>query len=177
MKKLCILLFALNSLAALAQTNVPLTPTAPLELFRAGEFDLDLYSTYTVAEPKGIAHVFDTDARHGTFGAGVGASWWMARNFGIGVDATIPAVDDLTGVLFDKVSLSLNGRLPFGPVAPYVSGGLGRNFESDGWYTQAGAGIEWRFNHKAGAFAEARYIFGSHEPDGLALRAGVRFAF
>jgi len=177
MKKSFTLLLTLISLATLAQTNAPITITPSSELFRAGEFDLDLYSTYAVVEPKGVSHVLDTNARHGTFGAGIAASWWMARNFGVGLDASIPAVDHMTGVLFDNVSLNLNGRLPLGPVAPFVSGGLGRNFDSDQWYTQAGAGIEWRFNSRIGGFAEVRYLFASEQSDSLMLRAGVRLVF
>ena len=145
--------------------------------FGPNELTLDLYGAYTAVEPRGVANVLSTSVRHGRFGAGLGASYWLTTNFGAGLDATVPRVDEVRGVLFDQVSLSFSARLPLGPVAPYGFGGLGRDFQSGLWSTHAGLGLEWRFHPRAGAFVDARYVFASHDTDLLMMRAGVRFPF
>ena len=146
-------------------------------LFRAHELALDIYSTYTVPEAGGVANVFATNARHGKFGAGLGATYWLTANFGAGLDVSIPQVDNLHGVLFDQVSLNVSARLPLGAFAPYTFGGVGRDLENSRWSTHAGLGLEWRFHQRVGAFVDARYVFASHATDSLMIRAGVRFPF
>ena len=146
-------------------------------LYRANEVTLDVYGAYTVPEPGGIGKLLKTDLHHGKFGAGLGSTYWLSRNIGLSLDATAPALDDLSALVFDQVSLSLNARFPLGHFAPYVLAGAGRNFESDSWNTHVGAGLEWRFNRSSGVFADARYVFASREPDSLMIRSGIRFAF
>ncbi len=150
---------------------------AESSLFHAQELTLDLYSSYTASEPNGIAGIFDTNARHGKFGAGIASTWWATRNFGVSLDTAIPALDNVSGVLFDQVSLSFSARLPIGHVSPYAFGGIGRDFESGLWNSHVGAGIEVRLNPRSGLFLDARYLFASHETDWLTIRSGVRFSF
>jgi hypothetical protein len=176
MKKLFLTVLPLICLHAAAADPI-LTPVPNNDLFRAHELTLDLYSSYTAAEPNGIAGIFDTNARHGKFGAGLASTYWVTRNFGVGLDSAVPAVDNISGVLFDQISLSFEARLPVGHLSPYVLAGLGRNFESGLWNSHAGVGVEWRFTQSAGIFVDARYLFASHETDSLMLRTGVRFSF
>ncbi len=181
MKLIIALLLGTAALHLPAQTvssdsNPPSAPTST-SLFKAKELTLDLYGNYTVAEPRGITHLFDTNARHGKLGAGLGATYWFTRNFGAGLDATIPDPGNLHGLLFDQVSLSFTTRLPLGHVAPYALAGIGRNFASSLCSAHAGLGLEWRLAPSAGIFADARYVFASHEMDSLMVRTGVRFVF
>jgi hypothetical protein len=150
-------------------------PSRPL--FGANELCLDLYNTYTASEPDGFARVLGTNIRHGDFGAGLGVTYWPTANFGAGLDANIPRLDEVRGVLFHQVSLNFTARLPLGHFAPYGFGGLGRDFQSGLWSSHAGVGLEWRFQRQVGAFVDARYVFASHETDSLMMRAGVRFPF
>jgi hypothetical protein len=124
-------------------SNSEPAPTST-SLFKAKELTLDLYGNYTAAEPHGITHLFDTNARHGKYGAGLGATYWMTRYVGAGLDVTIPDAGNLHGLFFDQVSWSLTARLPLGHVAPYALAGVGRNFESSLWNTHVGVGLEWR---------------------------------
>jgi hypothetical protein len=178
MKKLFFTVLPIICLQAFAAD--PALPSAPVpnnDLFRAHELTLDLYSSYSTVEPNGIAGIFDTNARHGKFGTGLASTYWVTRNFGVGLDSTIPAVDNISGALFDQISLSFEARVPVGHLCPYAFGGLGRNFESGLWNSHAGAGVEWRFSQSTGIFVDARYIFASHETDSMTLRSGVRFSF
>ena len=178
MKKLFISILPIVCLQAFAaDPEIPAASTAVPVLFCARELTLDLYGSYTALEPNGIAGVFNTNARHGKFGTGLASTYWVTRNFGLGVDTAIPALDNLSGVLFDQVSLSFAARLPLGHAAPYAFGGLGRDFESGLWNTHAGAGVEWRFTPRTSVFVDARYIFASHETDSLTFRSGMRFSF
>ena len=163
--------------APAADDSPPSSSVAGSSLFRPNELALDLYGTYTASEPNGIGNLFSTNLRHGKFGAGLGVTYWITRNFGAGLDVTVPQVDDVHGALFDQVSLSFEARLPIGPVAPYSFAGAGRNFENGSWNTHAGLGLEWRFHQSAAVFMDARYVFASHGTDSLMMRAGVRFPF
>jgi hypothetical protein len=163
------------SAATTASTQPDSLGNAPL--FRAHELAVDLYSTYAVPEAGGVANIFATNARHGKFGVGLGATYWLTANFGAALDATVPQVDNTHGVLFDQVSLSASARLPLASVAPYMFGGVGRDFENSHWNTHAGLGLEWRFHRRVGSFVDARYVFASHATDSLMIRAGVRFPF
>jgi hypothetical protein len=164
-----------------AQTESPDSNSQPApassSLFKAKELTIDLYGNYSVAEPCGITHLFDTNARHGKLGAGLGGTYWMTRNFGAGLEVTIPDAGNASGFLFEQVSWSFSARVPFGHVAPYALAGIGRNFDSSLWNAHAGIGLEWRLASGAGFFADARYVFASHETDSLMVRTGVRFAF
>src|SRR5258708_21910096 len=57
--------------ALAAEPALQNAPSANDDLFRAHELTLDVYSSYTAAERNGIAGIFDTNARHGKFGAGL----------------------------------------------------------------------------------------------------------
>jgi len=175
------LVLAAAALGLQAQTEAldsnPQPAPASNSLFKAKELTIDLYGNYSVAEPRGITHLFDTNARHGKLGAGLGATYWMTRNLGAGLEVTIPDVANANGFLFEQVSWSFNARVPLGHVAPYALAGVGRNFESSLWNAHAGIGLEWRLASGAGFFADARYVFASHETDSLMVRTGVRFAF
>lgn len=150
-------------------------PTQAEDMFTDGETSVDLAGTYTAAQPGGPAEVFDTNARHGDFGVSVGVSHFLTKHIGLSLDATVPAVDDVSGVLVENVSLGVVARLPLGKVAPYVEAGGGRDFETDRWTTHAGTGVEWRFTRNLSSFVGARYTFASsHGEDDLQFRVGIR---
>jgi hypothetical protein len=181
MKMIIALVLSAAALKLQAQTESidsnPQQAPVSTSLFKAKELTIDLYGNYSVAEPRGITHLFDTNARRGKLGAGLGATYWMTRNFGAGLEVTIPDVGNSSGLLFEQVSWSLSARVPLGHVAPYALAGIGRNFESLLWNAHAGIGLEWRLASGAGFFADARYVFASHETDSLMVRTGVRFVF
>src|SRR5215471_9851097 len=96
MKMIIALVLGAGALSLQAQSesldsNSEPVATSP-SLFQAKELTIDLYGNYSVAERRGITHLFDTNARHGKLGAGLGATYWMTRNLGAGLEVTIPDV-------------------------------------------------------------------------------------
>lgn len=150
------------------------TSAAAASPYQAGEFTVDVASTYTVAQPDGL--LSDT-LQHGKFGVAVGGTYWFKQYFGIGLDAVLVDVNRTGGAFVDSASASLTARLPLGNFAPYAVGGAGRNFETDEFTTHAGVGLEYRITQRLGAFTEARYTWQKQAADTLQFRAGVRFSF
>ena len=151
-------------------------PNAPL--FSANELSVDLSATYSASE-RGIEDLFETSikGRRGTWGGDVGINYFFTREIGVGADAVM---SDNGGNFVDAVLGDLILRLPIGDsgFAPYVFGGGGRT--TDGtwqWVGQGGLGLEYRFTHRIGLFADGRYVWPQHNADALLLRAGIRIAF
>jgi hypothetical protein len=137
---------------------------------------LDLSGSFIAPESK-IENLFKTDIRHGTWGGDVGINYFFLRNVGIGADANMSANG---GNFVDGVLGDLILRLPLGNsgFAPYVLGGGGRTTDGSWqWVGQGGVGLEYRFTHMIGLFADGRYIWPQHTSDALLLRVGVRIAF
>lgn len=147
-------------------------------LFAANEFSLDLSGIYVAGE-RGIENLFDTSIKHdrGTWGGDVGVNYFITRYIGVGANAIMSAND---GNFVDAVLGDLILRLPLGNsgFAPYVFGGGGRTTEGRwDWVAEAGVGLEYRFCHMLGIFADGRYIWPQNNPDALLLRSGLRIAF
>lgn len=163
----------LSTILILAFT-VPIRAVEPEPVFKAGEFALDAFGTYTDARPHGL----NGSLRHGNYGAGIAATYFFHVNAGLQFDSTTADVTDITGKLIDHSSLSLIVRYPVGRLAPYVAAGGGRNWEDESFDTHVGVGAEYRLSKNLGAIGEARWIFGTQAaPDALQFRAGLRYTF
>ncbi len=148
------------------------------DLFSAQEFSLDLFGTYGKSKEK-FNDTFDRTARHGIFGAGVGANYFLTRCFGLGADV----IAQNNGADFiDAASASAILRWPIESChfAPYFFGGGGRQFDGpDSWNVHGGVGLEVRLNARTGIFVDGRHVFHLQDKatDYALLRAGVRLAF
>lgn len=151
--------------------------SAESDRYSAGESSLDLFGSAAVGQQT-LNHItglkLNRDLR---LGAGAGLNYFFTRNFGLGADAY---TENVRHSFIDSSSMNFVGRLPLGQsgFSPYLYGGFGRQFDaSEVWFGQAGAGIEYRFNHKIGVFLDARYVI----PDGTANyglgRLGIRCRF
>ena len=162
---------------AFPQTNTD-PPRRSVDLFRANEFDLDLFGSYLNREGK-FGDLLDTSTSHGTWGGGVGGSYFFTRMLGLGADVNFSAHP---GRITDQVTGNLLLRIPIGSsgFAPYIFGGGGRTFSPDWeWVYGGGVGVEFRFNRQFGIFADGRFLWSNVSTDndrGL-VRAGVRVAF
>ena len=147
------------------------------DFFAAQEFSLDLFGSYTKNKAK-FNDTFDRSARHGLFGGGVGANYFLTRSFGLGVDALAQSGDN---AFVHGTSGSLILRLPIDSchLAPYVLGGGGRTFDGpDAWNLHVGVGAEFRLNPHTGIFAEGRHVFHIDKgTDNAQIRVGMRFGF
>lgn len=120
------------------------------------------------------ANRIKNDARLGT---GVGLSYFITRNFGVGGDAYI---ENPAHSLIDSVSANAIFRWPIGTsgFAPYVYGGCGHEFDlTDQWFAQLGGGLEYRFSPTLGIFTDARYLLVDRTADYGVVRLGFRTSF
>lgn len=145
--------------------------------YNAKEVSIDLFGSASLSQ-----HVLNNWSRskiedEGQLGAGLGVNYFHTRNLGLGLET----YSGNTGhSLFDSASINLIGRLPVGKwgLAPYGFGGLGYLFEhGDTRFAQAGAGLEYRFNNKFGAFIDTRYVFTDGTPNHALGRLGIRVCF
>lgn len=173
MKKLILSSFLILAFTVPIRAVEPAIENAPV--FKAGEFSLDAFGTYTDARPNGL----DGSLRGGNYGAGLAATYFFHVNAGLQFDSTVADVTDITGGLFDHSAVSLVVRYPLGSIAPYVAAGGGRDWNAHTFDTHVAAGAEWRLSKNLGAIGEARWIFGTQDsqPDALQFRAGLRFTF
>jgi hypothetical protein len=145
--------------------------------YRANELSMDLFGTGSVGKYT-IDHLSSNRVRHDSeLGAGVGLTYFMTRNLGIGAEAY---AEDADGVFIDSASANLTLRFPLGEsgCAPYVFGGGGNQFDlNDVWFGQAGAGFEFRFTHNVGVFADARMVWPNETQYYGVVRVGMRFVF
>jgi hypothetical protein len=173
MKKLLLISVWLTSAWTIwgAEAN-PLT-----DKYREKEVSIDLFGSASLSQD-----VLNNWSRQkieddGRLGAGVGVNYFHTRNFGLGLEA----VSESTGhSLFDSASINLLGRLPIGnsSFAPYGFVGTGYQFEGrSATFAQGGAGLEYRFNAKFGAFADVRYIITDGTPNNSLGRLGIRICF
>jgi hypothetical protein len=184
-----------------ASSKNVIVPPAPVEdLYRAHEFQVDLFGAYAPSGHDAGKYLGDH-----AWGGGAALNYFVTRNFGLGIEGTALRAsggnnNDVSGIF----ALDVLGRLPIGNTgwAPYILGGIGgfvpgsennlfettfnavgrtvRNHNNDDLLFEghAGLGIEYRFNRHIGLFTDGRYTWvdKSHNDFGL-VRAGVRFAF
>jgi hypothetical protein len=147
------------------------------ELYRARETTLDLFGSGSVGQQTINNITRAKVSRDLRLGAGVGVNYFLTRNIGLGAEG----YSENTGHSFvDNASVSLIGRLPLGKggFAPYVYGGGGRQFDPiELNYLHAGAGLEYRFTRKLGAFIDARYVLTDGTKNYGLARVGLRLGF
>jgi len=131
--------------------------------FESGEFSLSLFGGWV-------------DKDDSTLAPGAGVSYFLTRHWGVGA---FTHWENFDGKFIDNVSAEGYFRFPLGdsPIAPYGLAALGYSFETEETFEALGAGAEWRFNEKWGAFGDVRWQFNNDTDDGVALRAGVRLVF
>lgn len=147
------------------------------DLYRSGEVSLDVFGSAAVGKYT-IDHLSGNRLRHNSrLGAGLGITYFLNRNIGIGADAYS---ENTSGSLVDSTSLNLVARFPLGQsgFAPYVFGGGGYQFDgAETAFAQAGAGIEYRFSPHVGLFLDARGVLPDKTKYYGVGRLGMRFAF
>ena len=129
----------------------------------------------------GILHEYDFNGnglhrKNYRFGGDVGANFFFTKYIGIGADAY--ALDQHSPSFVDTATGNLIVRFPIGPVAPYIFGGAGYQFERiDQLVGGGGVGVEIRLVPHFGIFADARYLAAVKTADFGLARAGVRLSF
>ena len=173
-------LLALAAAACAAEPGVSYNTPPPDrmdQVFRAGEFSLDVFGTGSVGEET-IKHFSGERARHnGRLGAGVGANFFFNRYFGLSAEGYS---ENTTHRFVDNASGSIVFRVPIESIrlAPYVFAGGGYQFDPlEQAFGHGGVGLEYRFLHNAGFFIDARYVVTEGSKDFGLGRAGFRFSF
>jgi hypothetical protein len=178
------------------------TPPAPIqELYRANEWQLDLFGAYAPAGRDGDRFLGD----HG-WGGGADVNYFFTKYFGLGLEGVV--LDGTGPNHSGDVSgqFALNGlvRYPIGNTgwAPYAFAGIGGFVPGEGrnffrTFTNSvsrevrdsnrddilleghvGGGIEYRFTRNIGVFTDGRYEFVDQSRNNFGLvRSGIRFAF
>jgi len=135
------------------------------DLYRAGEFSVDLFGSYATHDRFG--------REEERWGGGLGVNFFFTRMLGIGVDTHTDQRK-----LPQTANASLIVRFPSAlGFAPYGFGGAGRDWDIGQWYAHAGGGLELRLNRYTGLFADGRVIFPDDTEDYVFARAGLRLAF
>ena len=147
------------------------------DLFRAGEFDIDAFAAGAAGNYNAGRNGKSTSVNG--FGGGLGASYFVTKYFGVGIDDTLSSLNG-NGHTYNSTQADLIGRLPFESLhlAPYalVGGGAtwGTRSQGDG---NVGVGLDYRINHTVGIFADSRYLYGNNGLNESLTRAGLRLAF
>lgn len=148
--------------------HIEFNPTAAT--FNDNEFSLDLF---------GFRGSLDKDGRDGgAWGPGVGLNYYITHCFGIGADSYADAFND-------PYILNVNAlaRYPLDGVglpglAPYGFFGIGRQWiHAAQWMGDVGAGLEYRFAPKTGAFTDLRGVFPGVTRNYVVWRFGIRIVF
>ena len=162
---------AATSFAGTAVSSKKVVVAPQQDLFRAGELQIDAFAA-------GAAGNHGGGSVNG-FGGGLGANYFFTKYFGIGVDDTISSLNG-NGHTYNSLQGDLIGRYPIESLhlAPYalVGGGAtwGTKSQGDG---NVGVGLDYRFTHSIGIFADSRYLYGNNGLNETLTRAGLRFAF
>lgn len=150
---------------------------APCDLYRAGELSMDVFGSASLGKYS-VDNLSADRVRHNTrLGAGLGLSYFITRNIGIGAEAYS---EDTSGLFIDSASANLIARFPVGDTgfAPYAFGGGGQQFDLNKVsFGQAGGGFEFRFTPKVGIFSDLRMVWPTETKYFAVARLGVRFAF
>ena len=146
-------------------------------LFRAEELTLDLFGSVSIGQET-INHISRERVEdNGRLGLGLGGNYFFLRYLGVGADAY---TENTQHSFVDNTSGNLILRFPIEParLAPYIFGGGGYQFDPSGTgFGQAGAGLDFRFTHHIGLFADARYVITDGTQNFGMGRLGLRFGF
>lgn len=163
--------FLLSITVALAVSFSVAAGQPSSDLFAAGEWRLTPFASYRVHE----FGRFD-----GKFGGGLALSYAPARNVAIELETLSEGFDDSHWAdTFAEAGANFKGYLPLGRsgLAPYGLIGYTRNLLEDENRMNAGAGIEWRFSKRAGAFVDGRWTHNFERIGHGLFRAGVSIGF
>lgn len=155
-----------GSTAARAQTNAYVqhgySETRSEQTFRASELTWSVYGGWV-------------DKDDSKFAPGLGLTYYMTRNFGVG--ATL-ALENYDGSFIDNLAAEGYYRFPIcDRWAPYAVAGIGYSFESEDVFGYFGGGLEYRLSHHMGVFGDVTWHLNNDESDGVGFRVGVRFGF
>ena len=131
-------------------------------------------SLFTENEVSLIGFANYTDKTDDYWGGGIGLTYFLTRNVGIGASTTWT---DFKGAFFDNVSGEGYLRLPLGdaPLAIYGIGSAGYTWEFNNWFFGAGAGAELRSSKQFGVFSDIQWLFNEGgDNDGVGVRIGIR---
>jgi hypothetical protein len=146
-------------------------------LYRPQELDLDLFGEGSIGQET-LEHPSTDRFRHrGLYGGGGGLTAFFCRYVGVGGEYDAETRD---GRFVDSASGNVYLRLPVlnTGLAPYIFGGGGYEFEDlRQSFGQAGAGLEYRFCHHVGLFADGRYVIANRTENFAQVRAGLRISF
>jgi len=138
---------------------------------------LDVFGSASLGKYS-VDHLSSEQIRHNTrLGAGLGLSYFITRNIGIGAEAYS---EDTSGPFIDSASANLIARFPVGQTgfAPYAFGGGGQQFDLNKVsFGQAGGGFEYRFNPKVGIFTDLRMVWPTETKYFAVARLGLRLTF
>jgi hypothetical protein len=144
-------------------------------LYQPGEISLDAFGADAWRDHT-WSHLGNYNNHQSHLAAGLGANYFLIRYVGVGVDAysfntSHNFVDNLGGNLIVRIPLFLG-------FAPYAFGGAGHGFDPVPLtYGDAGGGMEFRFVHNFGIFADARYVWTDKIRNYSMGRVGLRLAF
>lgn len=165
------LLTIITAVATMASA-AEIEPLPTSELFKAGEFNLELGGTASLRNESRNKDDLN-------FGGAIGANYWFTRGFGLGARAE---AEDTAHSMVDRAILRGSVRAPlWNTVAPYgyVEGGY--DFEVDRWLAGAGGGLEWRpgpvLKGRLGLFAEAGLQVDPKGNGSMRGAAGIRLPF
>ena len=168
---------AATSFAGTATSSKKVVVAPQQDLFRAGEFQVDVAAVGAAGKVNGQTL--------GAFGGNLGLTYFFTKYFGIGIDDSLSGQvgtgsTKVNGAL-DNLQGQLIGRLPIESLhlAPYAMVGGGATWANAGSQGNGnvGAGIEYRINRSIGLFGDSRYIYGNNGLNESLSRAGVRFIF
>lgn len=160
------LILAITAALALAyiKTHAAEAAAPAPQHFLAGEWNLDLYGTGTLANESRSKDDL-------VFGGGLGLNYWITRGFGFGLKGE---TDNLWGgfehSFFDRALGRVLVRAPlWDRIAPYgyVEGGYA--FERNGWVAGTGGGLDFRLAKGWALFGEAGLQV---DPDGHGAMKG-----
>lgn len=145
--------------------------------YRASELSMDVFGSASLGKYE-VDHLSSQRVRHDTrLGLGLGLTYFITRNLGIGAEAYS---EDVDGPFIDSASANVTLRLPVGHsgFAPYVFGGGGKQFDlNEVAFGQAGVGVELRFTPKVGVFTDVRMVWPNETKYYGVARLGLRFSF
>ena len=132
--------------------------------FNGREFSLSLFGGWADKQN-------DTD-----FAPGAGVTYFLTRHLGAGA---FTHWENWEGTFFDNISAEGYFRFPLDRLrlAPYGLVAFGYSFETEETFEGLGAGADFRFSERWGAFGDLRWQFNNDTDDGVALRLGVRMRF
>lgn len=145
-------------------------------LYRAQEVSVDMFGAGTIGEHT-LEHLSGNRLEHrGEGGGGVGLDYFFCRY--LGVDAETFTMGDEPFIYSASGNLILRFPIAETGLAPYIFGGGGYQFDyARQDFGQAGVGVEFRFTHNIGLFADTRYVMADQTENYAEGRAGLRITF